>query len=160
LVIVSPDGIEWRTTFNGIDGYGIEYDNMLIQWNMHGFDGSYRSYRYQMIDRNRPGCSNPECGEGLLFVFIWGKDEDSLTMATSEIWSCGVVECFYHINTRRETRFMEDDCINFKTSVWDLNRDRVYLWIDYTACPDGSWRKIVYRQDGTIEKFEQWPPPG
>ena len=31
LVIVGPEGIEWRTTFDGIDGYGIEYDKMLIQ---------------------------------------------------------------------------------------------------------------------------------
>ena len=159
LVIVGPEGIEWRTTFDGMDGYGIEYDKMLIQWNMQGSDGWYRSTRYQKIDRNLPGCSDPECGEGPLFLYTWGKDEDSLTLVTSEIWSCGVVECLYHINTRREMKFMEDDCINFKTSVWDLNRDRIYLWIDYTACPDGSWSKIVYDSHGRVEKFEQWPPP-
>lgn len=96
---------------------------------------------------------------GLLFVITWGKDEDSLTMATSEMWGCGVIECFYHPNIVNEMKFLEDDCINFETHNWDMNRDRIYLWIDYTACPDGSWIKIVYREDGTIEKFEQWPPP-
>ena len=111
---------------------------------MQGSDGWYRSTRYQKVDRNRAGCSDPECGEGPLFVYTWGKDEDSLTVVTSEIWSCGVVECFYHINTANEMRFLEDDCINFKTSVWDFNKDRINLWIDYTACPDGSWSKIVY----------------
>jgi hypothetical protein len=159
MVIVGPEGIEWRTTFDGIDEYGIEYNKMLIQWNMHGNDGSYRSTRYQKIDRNRPGCSDPKCGEGPLFVYTWGKDEDSLIVITSEIWACGVIECFYHPNIVKETKFQEDDCINFKTHTWDMDRDRIYLWIDYTACPDGSWSKIVYREDGTVEKYEQWPPP-
>ena len=159
LVIIGPEGIEWRTTFDGVDEYGIVYNNMLRQWIMHGSDGSYRSNYYQKIDRNLPGCSKPECGEGLLFVFTWGKDEDSLTMATRETWGCGIIECFYHPNIRVETRFIEDDCINFKTHNWDMNRDRLYLWIDYTACPDGSWSKIVYDEYGRVEKFEQWPPP-
>ncbi|GAG94882.1 unnamed protein product, partial [marine sediment metagenome] len=100
---------------------------------------------------------NPKCGWGLLFRDTYEKDVDSLDVFTSEIWSCGVLECFYHINVGNKMTLLKDGT-KFETYAWDMENDRTYLWIVYTIYDDKTWYQIVYNSDGTIDKYEKWSP--
>jgi len=157
LFISGPEGMEWRVIYNGEDEDGNHFDDMWLQWILQGYDGTYLFHYYTDKDFNMPGCSNPKCGWGLGFRLIYEKDVDNLDVFTSEIWNCGVIECFYHITIGTKMTSLKDGT-KFETYIWDMNNDRIYLWIDYTIHDDGTWYKIVYNSDGTIYKYEKWPP--
>jgi len=157
LFISGPEVMEWRVIYNGEDEDGNHFDNMLLQWILQGYDGTYLYQYYTDREFNRAGCSNPKCGWGLLFRDTYKKDEDSLDVFTSEIWNCGVIECFYHIEIGTKMTSLKDG-IKFETYIWDMENDRIYLWIEYTIYDDKTWYQIVYNSDGTIYKYEKWPP--
>ena len=157
LFISGPEVMEWRVIYNGEDEDGNHFDDMWLQWILQGYDGTYLFQYYTDREFNRAGCSNPKCGWGLLFRDTYKKDEDSLDVFTSEIWNCGVIECFYHIEIGTKMTSLKDG-IKFETYIWDMNNDRIYLWIVYTIYDDKTWYQIVYNSDGTIYKYEKWPP--
>lgn len=156
LFISGPEGIEWRVIYNGEDEDGNHFDDMLLQWHFFSSEGFIYQY-YTDIDFNWVGCPNPKCGWGLLFRDTYEKDVDNLDVFTSEIWSCGVLECFYHINVGNKMTLLKDGT-KFETYAWDMENDRTYLWIVYTIYDDKTWYQIVYNSDGTIYKYEKWPP--
>ena len=152
-----PEGMEWRVIYNGEDEDGNHFDDMWLQWILQNYDGTYLFHYYTDKDFNMPGCSDPKCGWGLVFRLTYEKDVDSLDVFTSEIWNCGVIECFYHITIGTKMTSLKDGT-KFETYAWDMNNDRIYLWIDYTIHDDKTWYKTVYNPDGTIYKYEKWPP--
>lgn len=157
LFISGPEVMEWRVIYNGEDEDGNHFDNMLLQWILQGYDGTYLFQYYTDKDFNMPGCPNPKCGWGLLFRYTIEKDVDSLDVFTIENWSCGVLECFYHTVAGTKMTLLKDGT-KFETYAWDMENDRTYLWIVYTIYDDKTWYQIVYNSDGTIYKYEKWPP--
>jgi hypothetical protein len=150
---------------DGEHSNGVEYDSFMIQYWLTLKDLTYSEYSYRTIFY-----PEPPCGPNILWRFItevegedawihFNGESKSLAKETHTVvtyhcdWLYG-----YHIRSMTEMIIQPDGNVLFQTYIYSLNLRDIFLWISYACMEDGSWVRIEYNEDGSVEEREQWPP--
>jgi hypothetical protein len=161
----SPEAWINHYVLDGEHSNGVDYDGFMIQYWLTLKDLTYSEYSYRTIFY-----PDPPCGPDILWRFITeveGEDAwihfmgESKSLAT-EIHTVVTYHCDqlngYHIRTMLKMIIQPDGNLLFQTYIYSRNLGDIFLWISYACMEDGSWVEIVYNEDGSVEKREQWPP--